>query len=47
MVQRQGLREISAGNCVALHTGMGNTWSNDRYKTMNSDQRKAARIALT
>jgi kynurenine formamidase len=46
MVQRQGLREISAGDCVALHTGMGNTWSNDRYKTMNSDQRKAARDAF-
>jgi hypothetical protein len=27
---------------VALHTGQGNSWSNDRYKSMNSDQRKAA-----
>ena len=33
---------------MALHTGQGNSWSNDRYKSMNSDQRKAARdIALT
>ena len=29
--------------CVALHTGQGNSRSNDRYKSMNSDQRKAAR----
>jgi len=28
---------------VALHTGQGNSWSNDRYKSMNSAQRKAAR----
>ena len=25
------------------HTGQGNSWSNDRYKTMTSEQRKAAR----
>jgi kynurenine formamidase len=46
MVQMQNLREIGAGDCVALHTGMGNTWSNDRYKTMKADQRKAARDAF-
>jgi kynurenine formamidase len=46
MVQMQNLREIGPGDCVALHTGMGNTWSNDRYKTMKSDQRKAARDAF-
>jgi len=28
---------------VALHTGQGNSWSNDRYKSMNADQREAAR----
>ena len=28
---------------MALHTGQGNSWSNDRYKTMNAEQRKAAR----
>ena len=27
------------GDCVALHTGQGNTWSNDRYKSMTSEQR--------
>jgi hypothetical protein len=43
MVRAQGLAEIGAGDCVALHTGMGNSWSNDRYKTMTSEQRKAAR----
>src|SRR6266851_883229 len=43
IVQMQGLRDIGAGDCVALHTGQGNSWSNDRYKSMNTDQRKAAR----
>jgi len=37
------LSEIMPGDCVALHTGQGNTWSNDRYKTMTSEQRAAAR----
>jgi kynurenine formamidase len=43
MVKAQGLEEIGSGDCVALHTGQGNAWSNDRYKSMNSEQRKAAR----
>ena len=43
MVKAQGLAEIGPGDCVALHTGQGNTWSNDRYKTMTSEQRAAAR----
>src|SRR5688572_13007078 len=43
MVRAQNLAEIGAGDCVALHTGQGNSWSNDRYKGMNADQRKAAR----
>jgi kynurenine formamidase len=43
MVQAQGLREISSGDCVALHTGQGNSWSNDRYKTMKPEERQAAR----
>ena len=43
IVQMQGLKEITAGDCVALHTGMGNTWSNDRYKSMKPEERKAAR----
>jgi kynurenine formamidase len=43
IVQMQRLREIGPGDCVALHTGQGNSWSNDRYKSMNADQRKAAR----
>jgi hypothetical protein len=43
IVKAQGLAEIGPGDCVALHTGQGNSWSNDRYKLMNSDQRKAAR----
>jgi kynurenine formamidase len=43
IVQMQGLREIGAGDCVALHTGQGNSWSNDRFKGMKPDQRKAAR----
>ena len=43
IVKLQNLAEIGAGDCVALHTGQGNSWSNDRYKTMSADQRKAAR----
>jgi kynurenine formamidase len=43
IVRMQNLAEITAGDCVALHTGQGNSWSNDRYKSMNADQRKAAR----
>jgi len=42
IVKAQGLGEIASGDCVALHTGQGNSWSNDRYKTMTSEQRKAA-----
>jgi kynurenine formamidase len=43
MVKMQGLAEIGPGDCVALHTGQGNSWSNDRYKSMTSEQRAAAR----
>ena len=43
MMQAEGLSELKSGDCVALHTGQGNTWSNDRYKSMNSEQRAAAR----
>jgi len=43
IMQAQGLKEIGSGDCVALHTGQGNTWSNDRYKSMTSEQRAAAR----
>ena len=46
MVNAAGVNDIQAGDCVALHTGMGNTWSNDRYKKMNSEQRAAARAAF-
>jgi len=46
MVKAAGVNDIQAGDCVALHTGMGNTWSNDRYKKMNSEQRAAARAAF-
>jgi len=42
-VKAQGLAEIGAGDCVAIHTGQGNTWSNDRYKKMSSEQRAKAR----
>jgi kynurenine formamidase len=43
ILQMQRLRDIAPGDCVALHTGQGNSWSNDRYKSMNADERKAAR----
>jgi len=43
IMKMEGLSEIMPGDCVALHTGQGNSWSNDRYKTMTSEQRAAAR----
>jgi kynurenine formamidase len=43
MIRMMGIGDIMPGDCVAVHTGQGNTWSNDRYKTMNSEQRAAAR----
>jgi kynurenine formamidase len=43
IMKMQGLAEIGPGDCVALHTGQGNTWSNDRYQKMTSEQRAAAR----
>ena len=43
ILKMQNLAEIMPGDCVALHTGQGNTWSNDRYKTMKPEQRAAAR----
>ena len=43
MVKAQGLGEISSGDCVALHTGQGNTWGNAHYATMTPEQRAAAR----
>jgi kynurenine formamidase len=43
ILKMQGVGPIKAGDCVALHTGQGNTWSNDRYKSMTSDERAAAR----
>ena len=46
MVKAAGIGEIQAGDCVALHTGLGNTWTNDRYKKLSSEQRMAARNAF-
>ena len=43
MVKAMGIGEIGAGDCVALHTGQGNSWSNAKYKSMNAEQRAAAR----
>lgn len=43
MVKAQGLKEIGAGDCVALHTGQGNTWANDGYKKMDAAKRAEAR----
>jgi len=43
ILKMQGLDAIGTGDCVAVHTGQGNTWSNDRYKTMSADERAAAR----
>jgi kynurenine formamidase len=43
MLAAEKLGELLPGDCVALHTGQGNTWSNDRYKSMTSAQRAEAR----
>jgi kynurenine formamidase len=43
IMKMQGLGPIQSGDCVALHTGQGNTWSNDRYKSMSAEERAAAR----
>jgi len=43
MIKAQGLSDLQAGDCVALHTGQGNTWGNGRYKSLNAEQRAAAR----
>ncbi len=43
MIKAEGLGEIQSGDCVALHTGQGNTWGNAHYPTMTSEQRAAAR----
>jgi kynurenine formamidase len=44
MLKAQGIEGgLQKGDCVALHTGQGNTWSNDRYKSMTTEQRAAAR----
>jgi len=43
IMKMEGLSDLQPGDCVALHTGQGNSWSNDRYKSMTSEQRAAAR----
>ena len=43
MVKAQGMSDIGSGDCVALHTGQGNTWGNGRYQSLTSEQRAAAR----
>lgn len=43
MLKAQGLADIGPGDCVALHTGQGNSWGNGRYKSLNTEQRAAAR----
>ena len=43
MIKAQGVADIAPGDCVALHTGQGNTWGNGRYKSLTSEQRAAAR----
>jgi len=47
MIKAQGLGDIQAGDCVALHTGQGNTWGNARYKSLTSEQRAAARAIFS
>jgi kynurenine formamidase len=46
MMKAMGVADLQPGDCAALHTGMGNTWSNAKYKSMTSEQRAAARAAF-
>jgi kynurenine formamidase len=46
MLKAMGVADLQPGDCAALHTGMGNTWSNAKYKSMTSEQRAAARAAF-
>lgn len=43
ILKMSGVGDIQKGDCVALHTGQGNTWGNARYKKLTSEQRAAAR----
>lgn len=43
MVKAMGIADIGSGDCVAIHTGQGNSWGNGRYKSLTSEQRAAAR----
>lgn len=47
MVKSMGIDEIGSGDCVAIHTGQGNSWGNGRYKSLTSDQRAAARALFS
>ena len=43
MMKMEGLSDVQSGDCVALHTGQGNTWGNGRYKSLKTEERAAAR----
>ncbi len=43
MIKAMGIADIGPGDCVALHTGQGNSWGNGRYKSLTSAQRAEAR----
>ena len=47
MIKAMGIADIGPGDCVALHTGQGNTWGNGRYKSLTSEQRAAARAIFS
>jgi kynurenine formamidase len=42
MIKAMGVADIGP-ECVALHTGQGNSWGNGRYKSLSSAQRAEAR----
>jgi kynurenine formamidase len=43
ILKMSGVGDLQKGDCVALHTGQGNTWGNAHYKSMTTEQRAAAR----
>ena len=46
IVKRQGIAEIGEGDCVFLHTGHGNLWSNAEWRTLSAEEKARRRAAF-
>ena len=47
MVKRQGLTEIGPGDCVFLHTGHGDLWSNATWRSLSAEEKAKRRAEFT